>query len=295
MKKLILLLFVFSTIYSCKTTRRYEPLNAVMVKPRNSKTKLYKVKKDNATKKNNKKIKVDVFTLDNDLMAQVKKKDSFLVVYPIDETFKFKKEDTTLIIIDSVNYPKNSFFYPLMDFRQGTYDSIKFKYRLCKNIDLLRSDKFKYRARKMVLQTLNFPMKIRLGGGDEITGYTPFSAVNLSIAAGLKIDTYKYRNYNLAKDGRFLNNNINEHSFSAGIFAGPTLIELDSTNTGGEIPTERKSVGLTTGCFIVVAVQKFNIGAGFGIDIAIGNEESSWKYSAWPPWVGLAIGLSFIK
>ncbi len=303
MKKLILCLFILSMIYSCNHYRQfdYEHLNVATLKKRKLEkgkfqgTKIYKVTDWDAAPHDSSKVEIGIYELSSDIIAQINKKDSLLTIKPLSEDLIPKK----LIIVERINYPKDSYFYPLVykDFRNDDFASNSFKNRVFYplKMDVLESEKLKYRKRKIVFQTLNFPMKIRLGGGDAITGYTPFSAVNLSIAAGIKVDTYKYRNYHSAKDGSFLNNNINEHSFSTGIFAGPTLIDLDSANTEGLILTKRQSVGLTTGFFIVGAIQKFNIGAGVGFDIAIGAEEKNWKYSFWPPWVGLAIGLSFIK
>ena len=300
MKKLILFLFVLGTLCSCKQYRQfdYEHLNLVVVKKKKwekckrKKTIFYKVEEPNILLDYGTKSKIGVYELDSNTIANVAVKDSFLKIKPAHDNLK----PVRTIIVKNKNYPQEDYFYPLLDTTviNNTFSKNLFKSKLFRaSKSMIReSEKFKYKDRRLVLQALSIPLRVRFDG-DDTTRYTPYSPVNVSLAAGLKIRTLKYRNFHHADNGKFINSHTKEHSFSFGVFLGPTVIELTQDNTGGSISSDRSSIGLTTGIFTVWGVQKFNLGFGFGVDLALGEEEWAWKHTG-KPWYGLVIGFSFI-
>ncbi|MEM6735719.1 MAG: hypothetical protein AAF620_06590 [Bacteroidota bacterium] len=155
------------------------------------------------------------------------------------------------------------------------------------------SSSFKYIESQTVFQAMTIPFKYRKSLNDTIPAQVT-NSFNVGFAVGRKISWKSYRQY--YRGDKFLNPATRSISLTPGLFVGPTLIELENGESVKEpIKLDRTSAGITTGAFLVIGVNKFNIGIAFGIDKALGTDNDKWIYQEDPFWWGFVLAFDFIK
>jgi hypothetical protein len=163
------------------------------------------------------------------------------------------------------------------------------------HVGFFQSGAFKYLEIKPVYQALSIPFKLRPKLNDTIKSVASAS-FNVGITAGLKFTHNVYKKVYFEDKGKqtFLNNYTKKLSFSPGWFLGPTVIDLKAANTNNIIKKDRSVAGLTTGAFIVVGYNEFNLGLAAGWDLGLNEAGKSWIYHK-KPWVGFVLAIDLIK
>ncbi len=179
------------------------------------------------------------------------------------------------------------FFYPLL---MDTDNK-----QLIKN-KLYRSNFFKYRDIRPVVQAITIPFKFRFKVNDNFPS-TASADFSVGLAGGYKFTNYRYRKYYVKKPtGKYAeyNDYTSQWVFSPGIFLAPTVVDLDSLHTNGKVSSDRSVVGLTGGAFFVAGYNNFNLGFALGIDKTFGSGPSAWIYSG-KPWLGIILSVDIFK
>ncbi|MBS1638167.1 MAG: hypothetical protein JST26_19800 [Bacteroidetes bacterium] len=97
---------------------------------------------------------------------------------------------------------------------------------------------------------------------------------------------YKYRRGYDLKPGTW--------KFTIGGFASPSITEIDSSSTSGDIKplSSKKTIGAASlGGGIMISAYDFKFGIFSGTDIGIGDDARKWNYNN-KLWIGLGLGYS---
>lgn len=196
---------------------------------------------------------------------------------------------------------KKVFPSPLMGFEPHKDDQDAFKGILTvqktpvslADEEVSRTVKFKYKETNTVFQTMTIPFKYRSQLNDTVAAQVS-SSFNVGFALGRKV-TFRTFDQRFRGD-KFLAAHNPSYSITPGVFAGPTLISLENGKSVSEpIALNRTVGGVTAGAFLVIGVERFNVGFAYGFDKALGTDSEKWLYQKDPWWWGFVLSLDFIK
>jgi len=187
-----------------------------------------------------------------------------------------------------ISESKTYFYYPA--------DTIGFSSNDLERRNYYKTDDFKYHGLNPVFQTITIPFKFRGEFADSIPA-TIGTSFNAGFAFGGKWTVHKYGAYYKEIDGQYsyLSTKKKAFSLTGGGFLGPTVIALENDKNVTEIiDVDHSELGLTAGLFGVAGAGKFNLGLAVGWDMAVGRDGDKWIYDR-KPWLGLVLGLDFVK
>jgi len=143
---------------------------------------------------------------------------------------------------------------------------------------------------KPVLQALTVPLKIRpsILPIDSLPSQAE-TGFNVGIAFGMKFTHNIY-----SSDKNLLGQNIDRFSISPGLFLGTGATDLKKSNTKPNISFERRAALITTGGFLILGFNNFNMGYALGYDFAIGQGSVDWLYQG-KHWHGLIFSIDILK
>lgn len=147
---------------------------------------------------------------------------------------------------------------------------------------------------KPSLQALTIPLKIRPALNDQALKDSFPSQAEAGFSIGLSFG-WKF-NFNVITSQKdIFDQNIHRVSITPGFVLGSGVTELKKANTRNPvIEFERKAAVVTTGGFIMVGFDRFNVGYSFGADWATGKGSGAWLYQG-RLWHGIILALDIIK
>ncbi|MCW3084230.1 MAG: hypothetical protein JWP12_1596 [Bacteroidetes bacterium] len=81
----------------------------------------------------------------------------------------------------------------------------------------------------------------------------------------------------------------NSLSFTAAIFAAPTVIAISSDNTRRKVQIKSNEMGIGFGGAFLISYRDLNIGILGGFDFPVSGDSYKWIYAN-KPWIGFGIG-----
>lgn len=107
--------------------------------------------------------------------------------------------------------------------------------------------------------------------------------LNVSLAAGLRIGRTRFY-YDAGKT-------VNGLASFFGVFAGPTQLQLSSTNTFSGASKSTNQLGLTAGLCAMLELKNINFGGFGGLDMPLSRAGGDWYYAN-RFWIGFGVGLN---
>lgn len=110
-----------------------------------------------------------------------------------------------------------------------------------------------------------------------------------AIYFGCRTDIFKikYTENPLRKKQR----ETNHFAYSFGFFTGFGNTQISPTTTNEIVQNEYEGVVWNKGIAVTVGVNKFTVGAAFGLDNLLDSNKNHWTYEN-RPWIGLSFGLN---
>lgn len=121
------------------------------------------------------------------------------------------------------------------------------------------------------------------GGGQDTIPNDLSVNINVSLAAGMRYGRTRFY-YDQSKT-------YNGLASFFGVFAGPTQIQLSSTNTFSGSPKTSNQLGLSTGVCALMELKNINFGVFGGFDFPVTTNGSDWFYSN-RIWLGFGVGVN---
>lgn len=153
--------------------------------------------------------------------------------------------------------------------------------------------KFWFEERKVVLQAISIPLKIRsrvnANGSYAAIPSNTETGVNIGFLAGPRISWNRFR-----PTTNIFGQQTAKYSVTGGLFLGTGAADLSTTLTRPVITTGRKAPMISFGFSIVLGFNSFNIGYSCGWDHAVGPDASSWVFQG-KMWNGIVVALDLIK
>ncbi|GAB3300003.1 hypothetical protein GCM10027511_15120 [Hymenobacter humi] len=146
-----------------------------------------------------------------------------------------------------------------------------------------------------IFQAITVPVKLRPALHDTLE-YRAAGGFDVGISWGWKHSFHTYRNVYHQPTGQFLSKKISQFSIVPGAFLtlGTEELNMEKKNVKQPIGYIREVPILSPGGFLVLGVNRVNVGLALGADFTFGSAARVWIYQG-KPWVGVVLSLDLLQ
>jgi hypothetical protein len=177
-----------------------------------------------------------------------------------------------------------SFFFPYQD-----------KPAASANTRYYAGQKLRFFESYPIFQAITVPVKLRPALHDTLE-YRAAGGFDVGISWGWKHSFHTYRNVYHQPTGQFLSKRISQFSIVPGAFLtlGTEELNMEKKNTKRAIGYIREVPILSPGGFLVLGVNRVNVGLALGADFSFGSAARVWVYQG-KPWLGVVLSLDLLQ